>query len=189
MTENKKERSAKNLAERSNSVLLIVDIQEKLFPAIDNGRGVVENTKKFVRAAQILDLPIITTEQIKLGDTVEDLAKLLADHPRPIRKRSFDCFGSKEFVNKLEGLDRETIFLAGIETHICVAQTALHALDSYEVHVLADCVSSRNPENKRVGIERCRGEGAVITSVEMAIYELMEKAGTDEFREILPLVK
>ena len=185
MKDTKKENKPKILADREDSVIVVIDIQKRLLPVIHEGEKVVQNTGKFLQAAKILDIPVILTEQVKLGKTVSELTSL----PSPIRKQSFDCFLNKEFKERIEGLNRNTIFLVGIEAHICVAQTALHALGEYKVHLIADAVSSRKERDAKLGIERCCQEGATVTSSEMAIYELLERAGTKEFKKVLPIVK
>jgi isochorismate hydrolase len=101
----------------------------------------------------------------------------------------FNCFGCEAFVRKIHELNRRTLILCGIEAHICVAQTALHAASDYEVHVVADAVASRSLENRRIALERMSWRGIAITSTEMVIYELLKRAGTDTFREVLKLVK
>ena len=107
----------------------------------------------------------------------------------PIIKTSFNCFYCPEFSERIKKPGRNTLILAGVENHVCVAQTAIHALPNFNVHVVSNAVSSRTPENWSVGIERMRQFGAVITSTEMLIFELLRKAGTEEFRATLPLVK
>jgi nicotinamidase-related amidase len=101
----------------------------------------------------------------------------------------FDCFESPAFTDRLSQLKRSTLIISGIEAHICVAQTALHVRSSYSVHVVSDAVSSRSLHNREVALERIRQAGIIVTSAEMVIYELLGKAGTDEFREVLKLMK
>lgn len=173
------------LADRKDAVLVVIDMQERLLRAIHEGEGVLNEVSKLIKAAHVLDVPVILTEQKKLGKTVADLPQL----PPPIEKVSFDCFLNDDFVDQLESLGRGTIIFAGVEAHICVAQTAIHALEGYGVHLVANGTSSRNPEDARLGVKRCRDEGVTITSTEMVIYELLQKAGTEEFTRILPLVK
>ena len=107
----------------------------------------------------------------------------------PLSKITFDCFGCPEFQARLQRLGGATLLITGIEAHICVCQTALTALGSYKVQVVADAVSSRVELNHRTALERMAQAGAVVTTTEMAIYELLGRAGTDEFRATLPLVK
>jgi len=107
----------------------------------------------------------------------------------PIQKADFGCFGCAEFVEALEGLGRRTLVLTGIEAHICVLQTALGALPDYAVYVVADATSSRTPENRDLALQRMLQAGVTITSTEMVMYEVLRRAGTDEFRAVLQLVK
>jgi len=179
---------AANLITREDSVLVVIDVQEKLMPVIANRDRVLENVVRLLRFAEIIGLPVILTEQEKLGDT---LSEVLEARPnlQAIRKLDFDSFGCEEFVDEIRGLGKRTLILAGVETHICVAQTALHAAPDHTVHVVSDATSSRTEENWRVALDRMHQAAVVITSTEMVIYELLRRAGTDEFRAVLPLVK
>lgn len=176
------------LIRRDDCALVVIDIQERLLPHIHEGEKVVANAAKLARFAGIVGLPVLWTEQQNLGETPEEIRAELPN-AEPIRKIEFGSFGCGPFRDALGQLGQRTLILAGIEAHICVAQTALGALPHYGVHVVADAVSSRVPENKQIGLNRMRECGAVITSSEMVMYELLERAGTDEFREVLPLVK
>jgi isochorismate hydrolase len=177
-----------HLISREDSVLVVIDVQERLMPVISRKDRVIDNVVRLLQFSQIIGLPVILTEQEKLGDTLPRIMEAGADL-RPIRKLDFDCFACREFVETTRGLDRKTLILAGVEAHICVAQTALHAVPDFTVHVVSDATSSRTEENWRVALERMRQTGVVVTSTEMVIYELLQRAGTDEFRATLPLVK
>jgi nicotinamidase-related amidase len=177
-----------NLATREDSVLVVIDVQERLMPVIANRETVEANVVRLIKFAEIIGLPVILTEQAKLGDTVPKVLEAGADL-QPIRKLDFDCFGCQNFPPKLVKLGRNTLILCGVETHICVAQTALHAAPDYNVHVVSDATSSRVEHNWKVALDRMRQAGVVVTSAEMVIYELLQRAGTDEFRAVLPLVK
>jgi nicotinamidase-related amidase len=180
--------STPHLIGRQDSVLVVIDVQEKLMPVITGRDKVADNVVRLLKFSDILGLPVILTEQKKLGDTLPELLEARSGL-QPIRKLDFDCFGCEEFVQELHKVGRNTLILCGVETHICVAQTALHAAPDYTVHVVSDATSSRTEENWKVGLERMRQAGVVITSTEMVIYELLKRAGTDEFRAVLPLVK
>jgi nicotinamidase-related amidase len=180
--------STPHLIGRQDSVLVVIDVQEKLMPFITGRDKVADNVVRLLKFSDILGLPVILTEQKKLGDTLPELLEARSGL-QPIRKLDFDCFGCEEFVQELHKVGRNTLILCGVETHICVAQTALHAAPDYTVHVVSDATSSRTEENWKVGLERMRQAGVVITSTEMVIYELLKRAGTDEFRAVLPLVK
>ncbi|MBU4173434.1 MAG: hydrolase [Actinobacteria bacterium] len=171
-----------------DTVLVVVDMQEKLLPVIHEEAKIIENVVKLVRFAGIIDLPILVTEQEKLGRTIEEIRSGISGFS-PITKIDFDACRCSEFVGALERLSRSTVIITGIESHVCVTQTALHLLEDAKVHVISDAVSSRTPENREVAIRRMRRSGAVISSTEMAIFELLGKAGTPEFKETLSIVK
>ena len=173
---------------KDDAVLVIIDMQERLLPVISGKERVVENALRLVKFARIIGLPILLTEQQNLGGTTAELRVELKDI-EPIIKWEFDCFESRVFIDRLGRLNRHTLIIAGIEAHICVAQTALHALSHYKVQVVSDAVSSRSPHNWEVAIERMRHNGVIVTSTEMVIYELLGRAGTAEFKEALKLVK
>lgn len=180
--------SPAKLIRKEESILVIIDVQEKLMPAIHNRRQVIDNIIRLLKFARVIGLPVILTEQDKLGLTLPEVKKEIPGLD-PIIKTSFNCFFCPAFSEQVKKPGRNTLVLAGVENHICVAQTALHALPGFNVHVVSDAVSSRTPENLSVGIKRMRQFGAVITSTEMLIFELLKQAGTEEFRAALPLVK
>lgn len=173
--------------------LVVIDIQEKLLPPIFQKEQLIRNAQLLIRAAGILKIPaLISTQYAKgLGTTVPEVASLLPT-AKPVDKTLFSCFGSDLFCNLLQRLpgQRSTLLLCGMESHICVAQTALAALrEGYLVHVASDAVSSRTEWNWKVGLERMRDAGAVISSTEMIIYELMRSSSTAAFKELLPHLK
>ena len=173
---------------REDCVLVVIDAQEKLLPVIHEREEVVANIAKLVKFAAIVGLPVVVTEQMKLGATVPEAAPPAGGEPA-IAKVSFDCFGCDDFAQKIKGLKRKTLILTGVEAHICVFQTALNALDDYRVQVVGDAVSSRTPRNRDLALARLRHAGCVVTTTEMFIYEILRQAGTDEFKATLPLVK
>jgi nicotinamidase-related amidase len=173
---------------RNGCILIVIDIQEKLIPVIANREAVINNTAKLVKFANIIGIPIVFTEQEKLGPTVMEIRPETGDI-RIIRKESFNCFGCREFSDYIQQNDRKILILAGVEAHICISQTALSALYQFKVHVVSDATSSRKIENWKIALERMRAAGAVITSTEMFIYEILGESGTDEFRAALALVK
>ncbi|WP_455393207.1 isochorismatase family protein [[Eubacterium] cellulosolvens] len=176
------------LIDRKDCVLVVIDVQDKLIPFIAHKEKMVDNIIKLIKFSQIIDIPVIVTEQEKLGDTVPEIKSLLPDI-QTIRKFCYSCFSCDEFVTSLEKLNKKILIITGMETHICVSQTAFHAMPDFMVHIISDAVSSRFVENWTVGLERMRAGGAVISSTEMAIFELLRRAGTDEFRATLPLVR
>jgi nicotinamidase-related amidase len=184
---------ARRRLEPDNTALIVVDIQEKLLPPIFQKEQLVRNAQLLIRLASIVNMPaIITTQYAKgLGDTVPEVASLLPD-VRAIDKLMFSCFGSDVFCSMLKRLpgDRNTVLLCGMESHICVMQTALGALrEGYLVHVATDAVSSRTEWNWKMGLERMRAAGAILSTTEMAIYELLRSSGVPEFKEMLKHLK
>jgi nicotinamidase-related amidase len=180
--------SARRALDPAECVLIVVDIQEKLLPPIFERDRLVKNSQLLIQAAGILNLPTVSTTQYAkgLGETVSEVKSLLPSSA--IDKQMFSCFGSDVFCSTLKRLPgrRNTILLCGMESHICVAQTALAALrEGYLVHVASDAISSRTEWNWKIGLERMRAAGAVISSSEMIIYELLRCSGTDEFKKIL----
>lgn len=173
--------------------LIVVDIQEKLLPPIFQKEQLVRNAQLLIRMAGIAKLPALVSTQYSkgLGATVPEVRSLLPE-AQPIDKVMFSCFGSEVFCSAIKRLpgNRNTILLCGMETHICVMQTALAALrEGYIVHVASDAVSSRTEWNWKIGLERMRAAGAVISSTEMMIYELLKSSGSREFKELLPHLK
>lgn len=176
------------LLKREDCVLVVIDAQEKLLPVIHGQEEVVANTAKLVKFAGIAGLPVVATEQMKLGATVPAVTEAGLVEPA-IVKISFDCFGCEEFSQKIKDLKRKTLVLAGVEAHICVLQTALSALEDFRVQVVGDAVSSRVARNRDLALARLRHAGCVVSSTEMFIYEVLRQAGTAEFKATLPLVK
>lgn len=173
------------------SVGLIIDIQEKLFPHISEHDQLARNAEILISGLKILEVPIIVTEQyVKgLGPTISPLALLLNDN-QSIEKMSFSCCDEQLFINRIEKLDKKVIIIAGIEAHVCVLQTVIDLLEKgYTVVVIEDCISSRSLNNKNIAIERMRQEGAIISSYESILFELTKVSGTDKFKAISKLVK
>lgn len=184
---------ARRPLEPEQCALVVIDIQQRLLPPIYQKEQLIHNTRLLIRAAGILKIPaLVSTQYAKgLGETVPDVASLLAG-TEPIDKTLFSCFGSDVFCTLLKRLpgQRNTLLLCGMESHICVAQTALGALrDGYLVHIASDAVSSRAEWNWKIGLERMRAAGAVISSTEMMIYELMRSSSSAAFKELLPFLK
>jgi nicotinamidase-related amidase len=173
--------------------LVVVDIQEKLLPPIFQKEQLVRNAQLLIRLAEILNIPAVVTTQYSkgLGNTVQEVASLLPQ-AHPIDKLSFSCFGSDVFCSTLRRIpgQRTTVLICGMEAHICVTQTALAALrEGYLVHVASDAVSSRTEWNRNIGLDRMRSAGAVISSTEMIIYELLGSSGTAAFKSMLQYLK
>jgi len=173
--------------------LLVIDIQQKLLPPIFQREQLVTNAQLLIRAAGILNIPAIASTQYAkgLGVIVPEIASLLPETDA-VDKTLFSCFGSDAFCSLLKRLpgQRNTLLLCGMESHICVMQTALAALrEGYLVHIASDAVSSRTEWNWKIGLERMRAAGAVISSTEMMIYELMRSSSSAAFKELLPHLK
>jgi len=172
--------------------LAVIDIQERLLPAIFEKERLVRNAQLLVRLADLLSLPIIvSTQYVKgLGPTIEEIRSLLPQ-VKTVDKLEFGCFGNGEYCSTVAGLaNRNTLLLCGMESHICVMQTALGALNQgLNVHVAADAVSSRTELNWKIGLNRMQAAGAVVSSTEMMIYELLGKSDTPAFKEMLRHLK
>jgi nicotinamidase-related amidase len=184
---------ARRPLEADQCALIVVDMQKKLLPPIWEKERLVRNVQLLIRLAGILKIPsIVTTQYAKgLGETVPDIADMLPNTPS-IDKLMFSCFGSDAFCAMLKRLpgQRTTVLLCGMETHICVMQTALGALrEGYLVHVASDAVSSRTELNWRIGLDRMRAAGAILSSAEMILYELLRSSGAPAFKELLPYLK
>ena len=171
--------------------LIVIDIQGKLANIVDNSELLISNSEKLIKGAQTLNLPVLWLEQNpdKLGRTTPDLYDILVPIT-PISKYTFDACGEQVFIQKLRDANITTWLLCGIETHICVYQTALSLINlGFDVEIVADCVSSRTEFNKELAIAKLASKGVDITSLEMCLYELLVDCRTAEFKEILRLIK
>jgi nicotinamidase-related amidase len=173
--------------DRGRAALVVVDVQEAFRPAVVEFDRVAHNAAVLVEGAQILGLPVVATEQYPkgLGHTVPEVADRL-DGVEPLEKVCFSATDADGF--DLDG--REQALVCGIESHVCVSQTAHALLDQgLEVHVARDAVSSRTEENRELGLHKMESSGAIVTSVETALFELLGAAGSDEFKRVQGLVK
>ncbi|MFN8238093.1 MAG: hydrolase [Chitinophagales bacterium] len=178
------------LLKREKTALMVVDVQERLMPVIDNGELLLANVNRLIKGAEVLKVPVIITEQYPkgLGNTCKEVE--LPDNAPVIEKMCFSCMLSAPVTMQLQHLNVNSLLLCGVESHICVFKTALDALKlGFEVHVIADAVSSRTPDNKRIALERLKQAGAFIASTEMVLFQLLDEAGTDEFKAISRLIK
>jgi len=176
---------------RHEACLLVVDIQERLAAAIPARPRVEAGARRLIAGAKILGVPILVTEQYPrgIGATVAAVREALGELPA-IEKITFDCCGEPAFLPALRAAARRTVVLCGMETHICVLQTALGLLDGgWAVHVVADAVGSRDDANARTALELMRDAGAVVTCTETVLFQLLERAGTAEFKAVQQLVK
>jgi len=184
---------ARRPLQAEHCALVVVDIQEKLLPPIFEKERMVRNSQLLIRLAKILNIPTLaTTQYVKgLGPIIPDIASLLDGAPH-INKLEFGCFNNSEFCSAVKQLprDRNTLLVCGMESHICVTQTVLGALtQGYIVHAAADAISSRSEFNWKMGLKRMRQAGAVLSSTEMMMYELMRASGTPVFKEMLQHLK
>ena len=179
------------LIDRHQSLLLVVDIQEKLAPAIHDGAAAIANNQRLLAAAERLGVPVFVSEQNVrgLGPTVPELLPLPAGAQR-FDKMHFSCAREPGCLERLAATDRRQILVTGMEAHVCVLQTVLGLLGAgYTVFLIEDAASSRTPENRAAAVARAHAAGARIVTTEMVLFEWLERAGTDEFRALLPLIK
>ena len=175
----------------ASTALLLIDFQEKLFPAMHDKDKLLRNVVKLVQGAKVLEIPIMITEQYPkgLGPTITEIKSLIPDI-KPVEKVCFNCCDEDQFCSALDGLKRKQVLIAGIEAHICVYQTAIALVGTgYDVQVVGDCVASREPENKVTALSRMVGEGVSLTTMEMALFELLKEAKGDKFKQISNIVK
>ncbi|MCE9615807.1 MAG: hydrolase [Lentisphaerae bacterium] len=173
------------------AVLVIVDVQGRLAQMMYARDRLFDNLQRLVKGAQALAVPILLTEQnpTRMGETIPELRALLKDVPA-IAKLSFGCAGDPAFLSQLDATGRQQVLLAGIESHVCMYQTVAQLVGkSFQVQVVADAVSSRTEDNYRLGLERMRTAGASLTSVESALFELMQTAAHPAFKTVLGIVK
>ena len=171
--------------------LVIVDVQSKLAQLMYEKEALFKNIQIFLKAAKILNIPILYCQQCSdaLGETIPQLTELLAGND-PINKASFSCCPCDEFNTKLKKLDKQQILLCGIETHVCIYQTALDLLSlDKEVNLIVDAVSSRTLQSKQIATDKMKTASVIMSTVEMALFELLKTAEHKNFKEIIKLVK
>jgi len=169
-----------------DSLLVVVDVQGKLAEVMHNREEMFDNIARLARSANQLETPVLVTEQLpdKLGPTRREIMESMVEAP-VISKSAFSCAGEPKFVDALNRLAPKQIILCGIESHICVLQTALELLEQgYEVFVVADAVSSRHPDNKRIALERMQQHGVEIVATESVMFEWLRDAAHPAFREL-----
>lgn len=174
-----------------DTALVLIDVQGKLAQVMHDSEALLSELEKLVQGAKILNIPILWVEQYPkgLGPTAEKLSKHLTDEA-PIAKMEFSAYKNEQFKTALEKLNRQTMIVAGIESHVCVYQTVKDLLQAnYHVEVVTDGVSSRTARNSEIGAEKMVSLGAKQTSVEMVLFELLETAEHENFREISRLIK
>ena len=174
-----------------DSILVVIDVQGNLAQQMYNKENLFASLIKMIRGARALDIPIIWVEQNPegLGETIPSIASLLGDYPK-VSKSTFSCMGDNAFVELFEEVAKKQVILVGIEAHVCVYQTALDLLEkALQVTIVTDATSSRTKENKLLALENLRAAGARMSSVEMALFEMLKKAEGPVFKEIIKIVK
>ena len=178
------------ILDRKHTALLIVDVQDKINAVMMHGDLVVDNILKLIKACQILNVPIFITEQYPkgLGPTEPQILQALQGQS-PLQKMTFSCCGSQELLEQIKSQKIKQVIVTGIESHVCVQQTALDLLaQEIQVHIPKDAVSSRKELDYQTALARMSNAGVVLTSVEAALFELLQEAGTPEFKKITKLI-
>lgn len=174
-----------------NTALIIIDIQGNLAHAMHEKEYLFKHVKQLIKGVTLLEIPIILTEQNPkgLGPTLPEIKELLPD-VTPIPKMCFSCCDEKIFMDALAESGRKQILISGIESHICVYQTAVNLLENgFEVEVVSDAVASRFPENKKLALKKMMDMGIKMTGVEMSLFELMKTAEHEVFRDIVSIIR
>jgi len=176
---------------KENTIGLVIDIQERLVPVMEDNDQLVENCSKLIQGLHILGVPLLVTQQYTkgLGDTITEIKTMIPDFDF-IEKKSFSCLDEPAFAEKLALSGAKNVIICGIESHVCVLQTAIDLEDAgYTPVVIMDCISSRSFDNLDLAAERFRYEGIMMTSLESILFELTRSAGASEFKDISKLVK
>ncbi len=180
-----------HIPDKKHTGLVVVDVQKKLMEVMRRRQTVVENIIRLLHLSKLFNLPVTLTEQYPrmIGTTLPEIKDVLPSY-EPIEKMDFNCCDVKHFNNSLKSTGSKTIILTGVETHICILQTCITLLErGYNVFVPQDAVDSRTEENWQVGLGLMKDAGAVITSTETVVFQMLEKAGTKEFKEMLKIIK
>ncbi len=178
--------------QKEDAVLVVIDFQEKLMPAMKNSQELECKMVKLIKGCIVLDVPIITTQQYTkgLGETIETIKAAMGENFLPIEKTSFSAMGEPNFVEVLETSGKRTVILTGIEAHVCVQQTALDLLEEgYQVFLVNDAISSRDNADKKYAQRRICEAGAVGTTYEAVLFEILGGAKEDGFKQISGIVK
>jgi nicotinamidase-related amidase len=177
--------------DKHESVLLIVDIQERLAATMEMRDAVINNCLHLIELAKMQNIPIVVTEQYPrgLGQTAAEIRDAVTVY-QPIEKLAFNCCGEPAFMNAIKALNKKTVILTGMETHVCVLQTCVSLLEKgFNVHLVQDGVCSRTKENWKVGTAFMRDAGAIVTCTETVMFQLLQVAGTEEFKAISKRIK
>jgi len=177
---------------RYETLLVVVDFQERLLPSIHDAGEMLRRAERLIRGARLLDIPILITEQYPrgLGSTAEGVIDALGDAYRPIEKAAMSTMGEPAFAEALAAAGRRQVLLCGIEAHVCVYQSAAQMREQgYDVHLVADCTSSRCEADARIAIDRMQQLGCRLTTHEMAIFEMLRVSGTSEFKAWVQIIR
>jgi len=176
---------------KSHTAGVIIDIQEKLFPHMNDRASLEKNTNILIKGMKILKIPFLVTEQYTkgLGFTIPTVQESIEDQSK-IEKVAFSCCDSPDFMTHLQSMGKTHVVVAGIEAHVCVLQTVVDLLENgFKVMVVANCVSSRKPLDKEIALRRMEQEGAMLATYESVLFELCRYSGSDQFKSISKLVK
>ena len=180
----------------TDAILLVIDFQEKLVPVIKDIDNILETTSKLIRGCHVLEIPVIYSQQYTkgLGETVPKIMSALTEgkgyQASLVEKTTFSCYGTEEFANLLRNSKRKTVIVCGIETHICVQQTVLDLLEAgYSVYLINDAVGSRNNSDKKYAQRRMAENGAIGTTCEAVLFEILKDAKHPGFKEISNIIK
>jgi len=179
------------LLKPETTALLVIDIQERIIPVINNHQSVIDNTVKLIKGFNILGLPIFFTEQYPkgLGPTIKTISDELKEI-KPFEKMTFSCSGAVNLIQELKSKNLIQIVVCGIEAHVCVLQTVLDLIENgFQINLAADAVSSRKEIDYKIALERMQQRGAEITTAESILFELLNVCGTPQFKEISRIVK
>jgi nicotinamidase-related amidase len=174
-----------------DAALLVIDIQDRLTVVMEEKDEVIKNTLHLVELAKLFDIPVIVTEQypMGLGPIVEEVKEALPVYA-PVEKTSFDCCGVGDFLDEVRNVNRKKIIVSGMETHVCVLQTTLSLIkEGYEIHLASDAICSRDARNKTIALDMMASAGAVVSCTETILFQILKKAGTEEFKTIIKLIK
>jgi len=181
-----------HLVTANSSSLIVVDIQTRLAQAMSDRETLLRNCGILLTAAKIMSVPVAITEQYPkgLGHTEPSLAELFPDNATPVEKTCFSCCDAETFAASLSSTGKQQIILCGIESHVCVLQTAMDLQDrDYQVFVVADAVDSRSKDNKHIALERMRQAGIVITTTESVLFEWLRDAKNEHFKSVTALIR
>jgi len=179
------------LLDATRSQMLVVDMQEKLLAKVANAGGIITACSAMLQISKLLELPLLATEQYPagLGATVEPIKKLL-DQTIPMEKVAFSCWADQRIRQALVDIGKEQVLIVGIESHVCIVQTALDLQEAgYQVFVCRDAIGSRDAQQHDWALDRLAQQGVILSSVESAVFELLHRAGTEKFKAALPIIK